>query len=59
MERYALIQEEDNIVRTIVAVAPDQAWHCDDDCFQILLNPGEDCDMGWLYRAEDTPRFVP
>jgi hypothetical protein len=59
MERYAVIQEADNIVRTIVAVAPDQAWHCDDNCFPVLLNAGENCDMGWTYYADETPRFVP
>jgi hypothetical protein len=58
MERYALIQEADNIVRTIVAVHPSQAWHCDDDCFYVLLNDEEQCDMGWTFVAGTSPRFT-
>jgi hypothetical protein len=59
MELYALVQEADNIVRTIVAVAPDQAWHCDDDCFPVLLNSGEACEMDWRYEPGMQPRFKP
>lgn len=59
MERYAIVQQSDSIVRTIVQVAPDQAWHCDDDCFSVMLEIGEACDMGWGYKQNETPRFVP
>lgn len=59
MERYAVVQQSDSIVRTIVQVVPGQEWHCDDDCDPVLLAGGEDCDMGWLYRAGESPRFMP
>lgn len=58
MERYAVIQEADNIVRTIVAVAHGRSWHCDDGCFSVLLTDGEDCDMGWTFVVGASPRFT-
>lgn len=59
MERYAIVQQSDSIVRTIVQVAPDQAWHCDDDCDPVKLEPGEACDMGWIFAEGASPRFSP
>jgi hypothetical protein len=59
MERYALVQQVDSIVKTVVAPSPGMSWHCDDDCFPVLLNTGEACEMGWQYEPGMQPRFAP
>lgn len=54
--RWALINNETNLVENVII------WDGEGNLFpntlNVLLNENEPCVTGWLYEANNTPRFT-